>query len=94
MHLLVLSAFRQALKAAEEAGVEASQCTFWCSVLSDSQDRVHSVDCSGVSMHLLVLSAFRPEKIEGDHLIVRVSMHLLVLSAFRRAARSICLGVS
>ena len=37
-----------------------SQCTFWCSVLSDSQKRL-TRDCENlrVSMHLLVLSAFR-----------------------------------
>ena len=34
MHLLVLSAFRQVVVRVGEAGPE-SQCTFWCSVLSD-----------------------------------------------------------
>ena len=34
MHLLVLSAFRPARSAARTLGIE-SQCTFWCSVLSD-----------------------------------------------------------
>ena len=62
-----------------------SQCTFWCSVLSDEalrlggRSRVHYV-----SMHLLVLSAFRLYKMCNfcrDDL--KVSMHLLVLSAFR-----------
>ncbi len=40
-----------------------SQCTFWCSVLSDSSSSVrtrHGLAC--VSMHLLVLSAFRPDR--------------------------------
>ena len=35
-----------------------SQCTFWCSVLSDLQ-RPPGCLCLRVSMHLLVLSAFR-----------------------------------
>ena len=35
MHLLVLSAFRHAAGLCKEAGC-MSQCTFWCSVLSDS----------------------------------------------------------
>ena len=37
-----------------------SQCTFWCSVLSDARDgRVEGVRQHRVSMHLLVLCAFR-----------------------------------
>ena len=35
-----------------------SQCTFWCSVLSDRIRTTGAVQCR-VSMHLLVLSAFR-----------------------------------
>ena len=38
-----------------------SQCTFWCSVLSDSHSFGDARFDGGVSMHLLVLSAFRPE---------------------------------
>ena len=90
----------------------SSQCTFWCSVLSDLSPGPHGqprqtrlnapfgaqcfptellVDAGGdfllVSMHLLVLSAFRLKpsawwKAAG----LAVSMHLLVLSAFRRRA--------
>ena len=37
-----------------------SQCTFWCSVLSD-KEVLANVTSRVVSMHLLVLSAFRPE---------------------------------
>ena len=37
-----------------------SQCTFWCSVLSDSSAGHGRRGAEGVSMHLLVLSAFRP----------------------------------
>ena len=37
-----------------------SQCTFWCSVLSDfGAARGRTKERCGVSMHLLVLSAFR-----------------------------------
>ena len=36
-----------------------------------------------VSMHLLVLSAFRPFSIFQHRALLPVSMHLLVLSAFR-----------
>ena len=36
-----------------------SQCTFWCSVLSDRLDSCRTRRLCGVSMHLLVLSAFR-----------------------------------
>ena len=80
MHLLVLSAFRRCW-----AGPALSQCTFWCSVLSDNIRRyIPDTPYQAVSMHLLVLSAFRLEqtgkKAAGAH---RVSMHLLVLSAFR-----------
>ena len=85
-----------------------SQCTFWCSVLSDTKrcDVVEGWNGSlnapfgaqcfptlsfspraampwPVSMHLLVLSAFRPESGFRERLTDQVSMHLLVLSAFR-----------
>ena len=109
MHLLVLSAFRLINDMLDYMGYFSSQCTFWCSVLSDSEsssrrgvpggsqctfwcsvlsDVVPFVgeDCfvSVVSMHLLVLSAFRPP-INGALLAAAVvSMHLLVLSAFRQ----------
>ena len=36
-----------------------SQCTFWCSVLSDLKADADVVVLADVSMHLLVLSAFR-----------------------------------
>ena len=84
MHLLVLSAFRRAkpstssgrrlrsqctfwcsvLSDRKHAGIShlsiESQCTFWCSVLSDGRGP-RGWDPSKVSMHLLVLSAFRLE---------------------------------
>ena len=37
----------------------SSQCTFWCSVLSDSRGAANTPHQREVSMHLLVLSAFR-----------------------------------
>ena len=62
MHLLVLSAFRP-----DYTGVTVqqlrSQCTFWCSVLSDETERSSITGSVRVSMHLLVLSAFRPKTI-------------------------------
>ena len=41
-------------------GVGESQCTFWCSVLSDPEEASRVGRTFRVSMHLLVLSAFRP----------------------------------
>ena len=63
MHLLVLSAFR---RSEPSVGVQdyagGSQCTFWCSVLSDLVTGLGPSVLVPVSMHLLVLSAFRPGK--------------------------------
>ena len=108
MHLLVLSAFRQDIETYTFISSE-SQCTFWCSVLSDStvktstETKSNSLNApfgaqcfptrmqdtarratSPVSMHLLVLSAFRPRVGGVTYRPGLVSMHLLVLSAFRR----------
>ena len=58
MHLLVLSAFRLPTISENDALKQASQCTFWCSVLSDTQFAIGELALK-VSMHLLVLSAFR-----------------------------------
>ena len=93
----------------EEATL-TSQCTFWCSVLSDPMVRGcgrrgpvclnapsgaqcfptrrqmedHGYGACSVSMHLLVLSAFRLEgEFDCAYADLNVSMHLLVLSAFR-----------
>ncbi len=54
----VLSDGRTATEIAEVTGVQ-SQCTFWCSVLSDRSRPIRKRGQSEVSMHLLVLSAFR-----------------------------------
>ena len=43
----------------DEAYPDESQCTFWCSVLSDSETSPTCEAPCTVSMHLLVLSAFR-----------------------------------
>ena len=60
MHLLVLSAFRP-FDSRNAAALIGSQCTFWCSVLSDKMsDAANERPAKRVSMHLLVLSAFRP----------------------------------
>ena len=59
MHLLVLSAFRPNYDQWTKTGDYLFQCTFWCSALSDrTAESVVLTDCP-VSMHLLVLSAFR-----------------------------------
>ena len=39
MHLLVLSAFRLMLSVVVSVFTVASQCTFWCSVLSDPLEK-------------------------------------------------------
>ena len=60
-----------------------SQCTFWCSVLSDGEYWLRYGYAISVSMHLLVLSAFRRRVQFVSKQVRIVSMHLLVLSAFR-----------
>ena len=114
MHLLVLSAFRHDNKVLYEVKNEESQCTFWCSVLSDTRRTDTFGKRLPVSMHLLVLSAFRLDTLAlptktcfsaslnapfgaqcfptGDTWVRsnpddKVSMHLLVLSAFRLVAQ-------
>ena len=59
MHLLVLSAFRRTERESIVGASRMSQCTFWCSVLSDMRKGSPLVGLFPVSMHLLVLSAFR-----------------------------------
>ena len=58
MHLLALSAFRLAAEAPADETVK-SQCTFWRSVLSDTRRVFVCHPHILVSVHLLVLSAFR-----------------------------------
>ena len=64
MHLLALSAFRRLTEFVKTTAV-LSQCTFWCSVLSDQLELHEDQLRLDVSMHLLVLSAFR---LEAGHL--------------------------
>ena len=59
MHLLVLSAFRRVILHPNPPLTSKSQCTFWCSVLSDAVLKLLQHPIWIVSMHLLVLSAFR-----------------------------------
>ena len=63
MHLLVLSAFRQDGQPFHKNGL-ASQCTFWCSVLSDRTGHrsVHPVDVSQCTFWCSVLSDLRQLK--------------------------------
>ena len=49
-----------------EEWLERSQCTFWCSVLSDDERASDADVDGGVSMHLLVLSAFRHQILSRD----------------------------
>ena len=85
MHLLVLSAFRPIIVGPDGIVVWGSQCTFWCSVLSDNENPKSCPRHDWVSMHLLVLSAFRLLAATCVRIpTVNVSMHLLVLSAFRQ----------
>ena len=60
-----------------------SQCTFWCSVLSDSWIRTILLRClmSQCTFWCSVLSDARKSRLLMQK--VCVSMHLLVLSAFR-----------
>ena len=81
MHLLVPSAFRH-YRVMIGAEFSASQCTFWCPVLSDPAQTGFPSPSITVSMHLLVPSAFRP-KVGASERYQLVSMHLLVPSAFR-----------
>ena len=52
-------------------------------MLSDREGRVRGPSGLQVSMHLLVLSAFRLGDTARVKVSSQVSMHLLVLSAFR-----------
>ena len=85
MHLLVLSAFRHIAERVVchvPSGFNApsgAQC-----FPTYKQGNYRRCEAR-VSMHLLVLSAFRPEEGAFVHLDIPVSMHLLVLSAFQLA---------
>ena len=65
-----------------------SQCTFWCLVLSDGKvtDKEYYSKLSEVSMHLLVLGAFRQEAGRAEDILVpsQCTFWCLVLSDVRR----------
>ena len=84
MHLLVLSAFRHTIADLDAADFVSLNAPFGAQCFPTlGRVRVRRKPLR-VSMHLLVLSAFRPV---GPQilllLLLMVSMHLLVLSAFR-----------
>ena len=85
MHLLVLSAFRQKAADGRLARGDGLNAPFGAQCFPTFECRVPSAYEYWVSMHLLVLSAFRPAIGDLDgHGGWTVSMHLLVLSAFRQ----------
>ena len=82
MHLLVLSAFRlQSIPSPTQTAT--SQCTFWCSVLSDqlTLKRRRRHNRSQCTFWCSVLSDSKTQSLLARP--ITVSMHLLVLSAFR-----------
>ena len=82
MHLLVLSAFRRKGRGAAPCSLPASQCTFWCSVLSDGVAS-RCVRTSSRSQCTFWCSVLSDTTGTSSPKAAEVSMHLLVLSAFR-----------
>ena len=84
MHLLVLSAFRLVNAIGTVESGNRSQCTFWCSVLSDR--KLTLKECKIMTSQCTFwCSVLSDRETEEKFLInLTVSMHLLVLSAFRR----------
>ena len=60
--------FPTRIDASRQRAYDLSQCTFWCSVLSDLNVKMNEIMPYYVSMHLLVLSAFRQEEQELNKL--------------------------
>ena len=108
MHLLALSAFRLADEWASVEAPSRSQCTFWCSVLSDLRlcrsytarsclNAPSGAQCFPTGRVLILTAAVWKSQCTfwcsvlsdldawraGAPLDIPVSMHLLVLSAFR-----------
>ena len=82
MHLLVLSAFRRRAEGQLTHGALSLNAPFGAQCFPTW--RIWTSSCLiSVSMHLLVLSAFRLITFHDEYWRVNVSMHLLVLSAFR-----------
>ena len=84
MHLLVLSAFRPVIDGLDALDC-GSQCTFWCSVLSDTSKQVCGLWPFATGLNAPSGAQYFPTWSATDHriLLAIVSMHLLVLSAFR-----------
>ena len=90
MHLLVLNAFqltRASLNLIKIA--DASQCTFWCSMLSDTGTWEGQVSKRTGLNAPSGAQCFptHPRVERGDDNVGNVSMHLLVLNAFRPRRR-------
>ena len=88
MHLLVLSAFRPKTEAGRSQSETGSQCTFWCSVLSDPTiptNRREMMCLNAPSGAQCFPTRCRPQRRTRP---LWVSMHLLVLSAFRPRRRT------
>ena len=84
MHLLVLSAFRPGVvKFSRPPRTISFQCTFWCSVLSDSSDGEPDGTPIGFNAPFGA-QCFPTRGLSMCGFSLLVSMHLLVLSAFRQ----------
>ena len=84
MHLLVLSAFRHTDWYCQCSDFTCLNAPFGAQCFPTGNYVIDVHQRSVVSMHLLVLSAFRPKVKSLFRDCLSVSMHLLVLSAFRR----------
>ena len=94
MHLLVLSAFRHAWAKVKPDLAIVSQCTFWCSVLSDQMGLPGKF--GNMSLNAPFGAQCFPTRFLGitTRLSSSVSMHLLVLSAFRHAKYRLALSAT
>ena len=75
MHLLVLSAFRRADGGVECFGFGESQCTFWCSVLSDSaprKPRHTAVYRNEIAADLESTTSNRPAPVQLNHTTAKI----------------------
>ena len=85
MHLLVLSAFRLATRTDFQRWISPSQCTFWCSVLSDTISAALDAQRFSCLNAPFGAQCFPTLAVPDDVAqAFEVSMHLLVLSAFRQ----------
>ena len=83
MHLLVLSAFRLEKLSGDISAFKPSQCTFWCSVLSDNMLNAMVYGFRIQSQCTFWCSVLSDNSTGAPSTTCSVSMHLLVLSAFR-----------